>query len=330
MQQYVAICLVFAGCCSNVVFLEYLVSSFPGSGNIITFSQFLFIALEGLIFTSKFGTQKSAIPIKQYILMVSFFFVVQVFNNYAFTFNISMPLQMIFRAGSLMASLTLGVLLKGRKYPRGKYLSVALITLGIIMCTIASSQVKESVPSKDGEDIYSFTVWIAGICLLTTALFLSAGMGLFQETIYSKYGKHPREALFFNHALPLPGFLLLMADIKDHALLFSQTEPLELVSGVTVPRMWFFLAANVLTQYVCIRSVFVLTTECKALTVTLVVTLRKFVSLMFSIWYFENEFTLTHWLGSVCVFMGTLMFTEIIPLPAVLAGQQPTEKDKKE
>ncbi|XP_033746422.1 UDP-xylose and UDP-N-acetylglucosamine transporter-like [Pecten maximus] len=329
MQPYVAIVLVFAGCCSNVVFLEYLVSSFPGSGNIITFSQFLFIALEGFIFTSKFGTQKSAIPLQQYIYMVSFFFVVQVLNNYAFTFNISMPLQMIFRAGSLMASLTLGVILKGKQYTRGKYVSVALITLGIIQCTIASSQVKESVPSKDGADLFSFTVWIAGIFLLTTALFLSAAMGLFQETIYSKYGKHPREALFFNHALPLPGFLLLMNDIKDHALRFTQTEPLELLSGIAVPRMWFFLVANVLTQYVCIRSVFVLTTECKALTVTLVVTLRKFVSLMFSIWYFENEFTPTHWLGSLCVFMGTLMFTEIIPLPAVLAGQPLSEKDKK-
>ncbi|XP_060076272.1 UDP-xylose and UDP-N-acetylglucosamine transporter-like [Ylistrum balloti] len=329
MQPYLAIVLVFAGCCSNVVFLEYLVSSFPGSGNIITFSQFLFIAVEGFIFTSKFGTKKSAIPIKQYIFMVCFFFVVQVLNNYAFTFNISMPLQMIFRAGSLMASLTLGVMLKGRQYTKGKYVSVTLITIGIIMCTIASSQVKESVPSNEGEDLYSFTMWTAGIVFLTTALFLSAGMGLFQESVYSKYGKHPREALFFNHALPLPGFLLLMNNIKDHALLFNQTEHLELIAGITVPRMWFFLAANVLTQYVCIRSVFVLTTECKALTVTLVVTLRKFVSLLFSIWYFENEFTLVHWLGSMCVFLGTLMFTEVIPLPAALAGQPLSEKDKK-
>lgn len=36
---------------------------------------------------------------------------------------------------------------------------------------------------------------------------------------------------------------------------------------------------------VCIRGVFILTTECASLTVTLVVTLRKFVSLIFSILY---------------------------------------------
>ncbi len=36
---------------------------FPGSGNIITFSQFLFIALEGFIFTMHFGRKKPVIPI---------------------------------------------------------------------------------------------------------------------------------------------------------------------------------------------------------------------------------------------------------------------------
>jgi len=37
-----------------------------------------------------------------------------------------------------------------------------------------------------------------GIALLTFALFMSARMGIYQETVYSKYGKHPSEALFYN------------------------------------------------------------------------------------------------------------------------------------
>ncbi len=28
---------------------------------------------------------------------------------------------------------------------------------------------------------------------------------LFQEVIYKEHGKHPKEAMFFLHALPLPG-----------------------------------------------------------------------------------------------------------------------------
>lgn len=61
----------------------------------------------------------------------------------------------------------------------------------------------------------------------------------------------------------------------------------------------------------CISSVYVLTTECTSLTVTLVITLRKFLSLVFSIVYFDNPFTLAHWFGTFLVFGGTLIFTEV-------------------
>ena len=63
----------------------------------------------------------------------------------------------------------------------------------------------------------------------------------------------------------------------------------------------------------CIKSVFILTTEVSSLAVTLVVTLRKFVSLLFSIFYFQNPFTFNHWIGTALVFSGTVIFTEVIP-----------------
>ena len=78
--------------------------------------------------------------------------------------------------------------------------------------------------------------------------------------------------------------------------------------------MWLYLIGNTLTQYVCISSVFVLTTECTSLTVTLVLTLRKFVSLIISIIYFQNPFTIWHWIGTILVFYGTLMFTNILKI----------------
>ena len=88
--------------------------------------------------------------------------------------------------------------------------------------------------------------------------------------------------------------------------------------------MLLYLLGNVTTQYVCISSVFVLTTECASLTVTLVVTLRKFLSLIFSIMYFNNPFTVYHWLGTGLVFGGTLLFSDI---PALLkSSKQQGEK----
>lgn len=87
------------------------------------------------------------------------FFVVSVCNNYAFNFNIPMPLHMIFRAvssdqfsdfrdpnnvfflyaqGSLMANMVMGILILKKEYDFLKYLSVILITAGIITCTVIS------------------------------------------------------------------------------------------------------------------------------------------------------------------------------------------------
>ncbi|XP_046388400.1 UDP-xylose and UDP-N-acetylglucosamine transporter [Ischnura elegans] len=333
MGGTMAIFCVFLGCCCNVVFLELLVKEDPGSGNIITFSQFLFISIEGFIFTSKFGTKKPNIGLKDYAVLVVMFFVANVCNNYAFDFNIPMPLHMIFRAGSLIANMVMGIIILKKKYAFSKYLSVSMITLGIVICTIVSGkEVKSTQPILNDlevpSDFVNFFWWTVGILLLTIALFVSARMGIYQEELYGRYGKHPREALYYTHLMPMPGFLLLYKNIWDHAMILSQSEPIATpVIGVLMPKLVLYLIGNVLTQYLCISSVYVLTTECSSLTVTLVVTLRKFVSLLFSIVYFQNPFTIAHWIGTILVFSGTLIFTEVVwRIKSLFSPSAPAEK----
>ncbi|KAM3870528.1 UDP-xylose and UDP-N-acetylglucosamine transporter [Diretmus argenteus] len=325
-----AVLLVFVGCCSNVVFLELLVREFPGCGNIVTFSQFAFIALEGFIFETNFGRKKPSIPISNYVIMVTMFFTVSVINNYALNFNIAMPLHMIFRSGSLIANMILGIIILKKRYSASKYMSIVLVSIGIFICTIMSAkQVNMETGGSEEDGVYSFMRWLLGIAMLTFALLMSARMGIFQETLYKQYGKHSTEALFYNHCLPLPGFLLFSSNIYNHSVSFSQSTPVEIpVIGVTVPVMWLYLLMNVITQYVCIRAVFILTTECASLTVTLVVTLRKFLSLIISILYFQNPFTVWHWVGTGVVFLGTLLYTEVwTSVRTALRG--PDIKEKK-
>jgi len=311
MNSLFVICTVFIGCCTNVIFLEYIIKAFPGSGNIVTFAQFLFIAIEGLIFTNKFGNVKPVIPLKVYAIMVFLFFMVSVVNNYALNFNISMPLHMIFRSGSLIANLILGVFILKKKYPVSKYISIVMISAGIVAATLASGSMKDNGDAEDG--LQEYASCFVGIALLTFALFMSAYMGIYQEQTYRDYGKHPMEALFYNHALPLPLFLFLSSDIYKHGELFNTSQPVGFpVVGLVVPIMWLYLLGNVLTQYMCIKSVFILTTECPSLVVTLVITLRKFASLLFSIWYFQNPFTTLHWVGTGLVFIGTILFTGVL------------------
>lgn len=297
----------------------------PGSGNLITFLQFLFIALHGFIFTAKFGTVKPKIGIKDYLILVSMFFVSSVCNNYAFDFNIPMPLHMIFRAGSLIANMIMGIIILNKRYVFSKYLSVFMITMGIVVCTIVSgSNVESTQVNQVEKSAFSvFFWWTLGITLLTVALFISARMGLYQEVLYKRYGKYPDEALFYTHLLPLPFFLTLYSNIWEHTVIATESVPYPVpIVGIDVPLLWVYLLGNVLTQYLCISSVYVLTTECSSLTVTLVVTLRKFVSLIFSIVYFRNPFTIYHWVGTLLVFIGTIIFTEVVPsIQASLAGK---------
>lgn len=324
VKAQLAVLMVFIGCGSNVIFLELMINEDPGSGNLITFSQFLVIALEGFIVTTRFLTVKPKVPFTAWLTLVVMFFLVSVSNNYALNFNIPMPLHMIFRAGSLIANMLMGIVLLGKRYTPTKYVSVMMITAGIVVCTIMSAKASSTEDGAGEEDM----LWLpVGVFLLTFALVLSARMGIYQEVIYGKHGKHPKEALFYSHALPLPGFLLLFSDISHHWSLALASTPvsLPLLPSIQVPVMLLYLLGNVVTQYVCISSVFVLTTECASLTVTLVVTLRKFLSLIFSIVYFKNPFTVFHWLGTGLVFGGTLMFSDI---PGMIRASR-EQKEKK-
>lgn len=173
-----------------------------------------------------------------------------------------------------------------------------------------------------------FFHWVLGISLLTVALFISAGMGIYQEKLYAKHGKYPFEALFYTHLMPLPGFLIFYSNISEHFKIVLSSAPVTIaLLGTDIPLQLIYLFGNVLTQFICIGSVYILTTECKSLTVTLVVTLRKFTSLIFSIIYFKNDFTLMHWLGTTCVFIGTVIFTEIVQ--SIQRSRRPTTEKTK-
>jgi len=342
-----AISIVLVSCCSNVIFLELLVRQDPGIGNLVTFSQFLVIAVEGFIFTTKLGTVGPVVPFKSWITLVVMYFMVSVTNNYALSYHVPMPLHMIFRAGSLMANMLMGMVLLGRRYTKTKYASVLMITIGIATCTVMSATsrvslktgkavfsedgdkeaVEELLAALEAEQSERLKELMFGIGLLVFAMLLSARMGIYQEVLYSRHGKHAKEALFYTHALPLPGFLLLGHDILRHWDICLASTPISVLPFLPpLPTMLLQLVGNVIPQYLCISAVFVLTAECPSLTATLVLTCRKFLSLLFSIWYFQNPFSATHWVGTALVFGGIVLFSDI---PSMLKSEQ-TKKSKED
>lgn len=209
----------------------------------------------------------------------------------------------------------LGIIILKRSYTPSKYSSVLLITFGIILSTVASTNLAKST-SATKHTVFSPTIDLfVGISMLTFALFASALLGVFQEMLFARFGKHPKEMGFYTHALPLPGFLLLFPDFLNQVQAFNESLPFPVLG---VPRLWIFLFFCALTQYFCVNSVFGLISESSSLTVTLVITLRKFLSLLFSIIYFRNPFTALHWCSAVMIFFGSFLFAEVFQIEALL------------
>ncbi|KAF7638177.1 hypothetical protein Mgra_00002404 [Meloidogyne graminicola] len=320
-----------SGCIGCMVCVESLAKEAPFAMNLLTFSTFLFISIEGLIFTTQFFTIKNKISLKGYLPVVLSFFACNVINNQALNFHVPVPLHIIFRSGSLLTSLLMNRILLGRKYSINKYISVIAITIGICLCTLATSRIEKKSDSllspKQAEKHYR--EWLIGVFMLTTALLISSFLAICQERMYKIYGKYPREAMFYIHAVSLPFFVFMGNDITESAIKFSLSPKPELFGFIfPIPILWLKLLLVAFLQWFCIMFVYKLNASIDSLSVTLVVTLRKFLSLLISIFWFNNLFTITHWLGALLVFGGTLIFADVPNKIFLIISRR--EKDEKE
>ena len=82
------------------------------------------------------------------------------------------------------------------------------------------------------------------------------------------------------------------------------------------------LGLNSLTQLACIRGVNLLAARSSALTVTIVLNVRKLVSLFLSIWLFGNQLAPGVLLGAAVVFGSGLLYA--------YEGQTRAKEDKRE
>lgn len=106
---------------SNALTLERVTSEYPKSGSLITFCQFFLISLYGLPKFVRFThgplgipipcLRPRRIPLTPYLIQVSLFYLVSLLNNLAFSYDIPMPVHIIFRSGGLVISILMGWLL---------------------------------------------------------------------------------------------------------------------------------------------------------------------------------------------------------------------------
>lgn len=101
--------------------------------------------------------------------------------------------------------------------------------------------------------------------------------------------------LFYTNLLPLPVFLGIAPQLLETSYSLSRA-------------LWFLVALSIVSQFHCTNAVHSLATRENSVTVTFILTLRKFVSLIISSVVFKNNLTAMHVAGSVFVIVGTFIY----------------------
>ena len=142
-------------------------------------------------------------------------------------------------------------------------------------------------------------------------------MGLYIQSTYAIYGSHWQENLFYSHFLSMPLFIPFIPSMRNQFAKLAASPPQNLFPQIAqkqlslpsqVPRQVLMLALNSLTQLACIRGVNLLAARSSALTVTIVLNVRKLVSLFLSIWLFGNKLAPGVLVGAAIVFGSGLLY----------------------
>ncbi|KAJ6016688.1 UDP-N-acetylglucosamine transporter yea4 [Penicillium sp. IBT 35674x] len=337
------ISLIFGGCCANVFTLEAIIKEQSTAGPLITFAQFVLCAIFTLPHFLSFsaGPQNlflcpRAIPLRSWLIYTAFFVSVNMLNNWAFAYKISVPLHIIIRSGGPVASMVVGYICNGRRYSRGQMLAVAMLTAGVVAAALADAQAKgQNVEMTSDLDTAVMATTI-GFTILALAMVLSAFQGIYADRLYATYGRdHWKEALFYSHTLSLPLFITSYSQLSSQWLVVSSSPSFlskishgsalsDLSRNTTLsalltvvqnhasiqsllnqlPIQVAYLMMNALTQYLCIRGVHLLSAKSSSLTVTVVLNIRKLVSLLLSIYLFGNHLASGVLVGAILVFLG--------------------------
>ncbi|KAL6249107.1 golgi uridine diphosphate-N-acetylglucosamine transporter [Rhinocladiella similis] len=212
--------LIFGGCCSNVYTLESLIKTSPSSGPLITAFQFLLVGLA--TFPRHFSPSRGwrhawlrprAIPLRKWLIYTAYFLSINILNNMAFKYRISIPLHIILRSAGPVTTMAVGRMYGGKRYPTHKVVAVFLLFVGVVLAAFSDAASKEAHHSSDFEPSQSAATAASrqapGFALLASALILSACMGLFTDNMYSAHGRSSSitsETLFYSHAMSLPYF----------------------------------------------------------------------------------------------------------------------------
>jgi UDP-xylose/UDP-N-acetylglucosamine transporter B4 len=275
--------------------------------------------------------KERSIPLRKWTVYTAYFLAINILNNMAFSYKISIPLHIILRSAGPVTTMAIGRIWGGKRYPTQKVIAVYLLFSGVVVAAISDAMSKQkptTATTASAEGQLSPLHQTPGFALLFSALLLSALMGLYTDEMYSIHGRSGSvtlETMFYSHAMSLPFFITQaqalsqefmtittakspnIAFLTKDSTLSSYLPPLgpmstSVISSIPLPVILLFL--NALTQMLCILGVNRLSAQSSSLTVSIILNVRKLVSLLLSIWLFGNKLPLGVMAGAAIVFIG--------------------------
>jgi UDP-xylose/UDP-N-acetylglucosamine transporter B4 len=217
------------------------------------------------------------------------------------------------------------------RYTARQVTSVLIVTAGVILTTLSASNPKSRAAGAD------ISLYAVGIAILSLALILSGFLGLVQDWVFARYiiptqgsdltGQW-QENMFYLHSLALPLFYFSKETIYMELAGMSSSLPVflslpgsePLAPGFVLPSALVYLLLNTCTQLLCVLGVNRLTGRVSSLTVTLILTVRKAVSLLLSVAVYGGQGNMKMWAGGALVFIGTITYS---------TGSMPKQKEEK-
>ncbi|KTW26822.1 uncharacterized protein T551_03284 [Pneumocystis jirovecii RU7] len=338
-KHFLIFSLIFGGCCTNVFTLEAIIKKEPNAGIkyykklaslkikglLITFFQFLFITLEGLLyhfFTTSTFLIKRNIPLYNWFIIVFLFFSSSFLNNKAYGYGISIPIHIITQSGGTLITVILEWLCANKKFNIQEILAVLILTLGVIITNISNvSNISNKHSSKS-----SILEYIIGIIILIISQIFRSFMNIYMEKTVKLYSPNWREVNFYMHFFSFLIYIPILPTIYSQVKLLSFYEtsytsqfadtfsynPLYIFTKFKHSKTFnyaFYFFINVITQSLCVQGINRLNIISTALTTNIILSSRKFLSLILSIYIFGNEIYLETILGVILVFGGGIWYS---------------------
>eukprot|EP00746_Dinoflagellata_sp_MGD_P042447 gnl/MRDRNA2_/MRDRNA2_202934_c0_seq1.p1 gnl/MRDRNA2_/MRDRNA2_202934_c0~~gnl/MRDRNA2_/MRDRNA2_202934_c0_seq1.p1 ORF type:complete len:361 (-),score=32.53 gnl/MRDRNA2_/MRDRNA2_202934_c0_seq1:79-1161(-) len=351
-EMVASVAMVFGGCMAAIVFMELVLKGDPKSGNLLTFTAVIAVIFQwvvGRITAGGLSQKVFRTPVKSHVQFASLWVSMSVLANYAFGYSISVPIFTLIRSCNIIATVVLGFLCFGQRYSWQQLICVVIVTVGVFSASAAEwttlnvgreqrssggcTDCKDAIQSSaaNGEADVDVGTWAIGIAMLVIVQAIQGFLGHLQSGFYREFkslgttDELSDEYLFTANVVALLPFIWLREDVLAAAKSALASEPIALPfeNPLQLPSRVVWLILNNISQVICLKGVFRASAALSPLSLTIVLSVRKFLSVSFSICWFGNPWTHLHSMASVLIFGGAFAYSQVPKLAAA------TERDKK-